>query len=172
MINNSPANLTINGVAESITNGTISIQGGTLTDSTGITIGSSATLTGLGTVSGAVSNTGGTIAVTGGNMTANSGITNTAAITIATTDTLSSNSGEINNNSGGSISITGTGEVSYTGGGSGVGINNNGGDDHDRRRHSRSERHGWDIQLDGEARRRWRVKSTRAPQRRSAASAP
>src|SRR5205807_228515 len=40
--------LTIN-AAESITNGTIRLDGGTLTDAPGVTIGSGATLTGTGT---------------------------------------------------------------------------------------------------------------------------
>ena len=38
------------GAAESITNGTIQLSGGTLTDASGLTIGSGATLTGFGTV--------------------------------------------------------------------------------------------------------------------------
>ena len=123
----SSGKLTINGGAESITNGTISLSGGTLTDSTGISVGSGATLTGYGTLTGAVTNnSGGTLAVTGGNMTANGGITNSATITIASGDKLSSNSGAFTNNTGGTISISGTGILTDTLG-SGTGINNAGG---------------------------------------------
>ncbi len=61
----SAGNLTINGGAESITNGTIKLDGGSLTDSTGLSIGSGGTLTGRGIVVGAISG-GGTIKATGG----------------------------------------------------------------------------------------------------------
>ena len=47
----SSGNLTITGGAESITNGTVQLAGGTLTS--GLTIGSGATLSGFGSVTGA-----------------------------------------------------------------------------------------------------------------------
>ena len=64
-------NLTITG-AEKVTNGTIKLDGGTLTDSSGVTIGSGATFTGFGTVvstlagSGTVTASGGTLKMTSG----------------------------------------------------------------------------------------------------------
>src|SRR5262249_57830565 len=51
--------------AESITNGTIRLDGGTLTDSSGVTIGSGATLTGTGTAGGNTLS-GGTVTQSGG----------------------------------------------------------------------------------------------------------
>ena len=53
----SAGSLTIN-VAESITNGTIGLAGGTLTDAAGLIIGSGATLSGVGTVNANISGTG------------------------------------------------------------------------------------------------------------------
>ncbi|MCC8966299.1 DUF4347 domain-containing protein, partial [Bradyrhizobium sp. Pear76] len=71
-------NLTINGGAESITNGTITLANGTLTDSSGVAIGSGATLVvgaAGGTVSGAITaSSGGTISLSGA-LTDTSGIT-------------------------------------------------------------------------------------------------
>ncbi len=58
--------LTIN-AAESITNGTIRLDGGSLTDALGLTIGSGATLTGSGTA-GAITVAGGTITQSGGTL--------------------------------------------------------------------------------------------------------
>ena len=58
-------NLTI-GAAESITNGTIQLSGGTLTDASGLTIGSGATLTGSGTVAANIAAGAGTITASGG----------------------------------------------------------------------------------------------------------
>ena len=66
----SSGGLTIS-AAESITNGKIQLDGGTLTDASGLTIGSGATLTGSGTVvapvdgAGAVTASGGTLEFTG-----------------------------------------------------------------------------------------------------------
>ena len=53
--------------AESITNGKIQLDGGTLTDASGVTIGAGALLTGYGTA-GAVTLSGGTVTQTGGTL--------------------------------------------------------------------------------------------------------
>ena len=53
--------------AESITNGTIQLAGGALTDASGLTIGSGAALTGSGTA-GAITLSGGTVAQLGGTL--------------------------------------------------------------------------------------------------------
>ncbi|WGD54678.1 Ig-like domain-containing protein [Bradyrhizobium sp. CB1650] len=58
-------NLTIS-AAQSITNGKIQLDGGTLTDASGLTIGSSATLTGSGTVAANIAAGTGTITASGG----------------------------------------------------------------------------------------------------------
>src|SRR5205823_1430641 len=55
------ASLTI-GAAESITNGTIQIDGGTLNDSAGVTVGSGGTLIGSGKVNATLSGTGRVVA--------------------------------------------------------------------------------------------------------------
>ena len=67
--------LTIQG-AESITNGTIQLDGGTLIDASGIVIDSGATLTGKGTVSGAVSGSG-VVKASGGVLDLTSNVTST-----------------------------------------------------------------------------------------------
>jgi hypothetical protein len=72
--------LTITG-AQSVTNGTIKLDGGTLTDSSGVTLGSGSKLTGFGTFnpaftgtnSGTVTASGGTLALTA-NISASSGL--------------------------------------------------------------------------------------------------
>ena len=85
---------------QGLANGTIQLDGGTLTDLSGLAL-DGGLLTGNGTLSGAVTNSnGGTIIVTGGNMSANNGITNSAAITIASDNTLSTSGALINNTSG------------------------------------------------------------------------
>jgi large repetitive protein len=64
-------NLTING-AETITNGTIKLDGGTLVDvngTTGLTVGSGGTLTGFGTAPNDITLAGGTVAQSGGVLT-------------------------------------------------------------------------------------------------------
>ena len=57
--------------AESITNGTIQLDGGTLIDAAGVTLGTGATLTGTGTA-GAITMTGGTVTQSGGGLTLSS----------------------------------------------------------------------------------------------------
>jgi hypothetical protein len=70
----SGGNLTI-GAKESITNGSIRLDGGILRDNSGIVIGSGAALSGNGTVAGALSVSGsGTIGLDGGTLTDGSGI--------------------------------------------------------------------------------------------------
>ena len=95
----SAGTLTI-GVAESITNGTIKLDGGTLNDASGVTIGAGGTLTGTGTV--------GAITVTGGIVTQTTGVLTLASLT---------GSGSVNGTpsvtgaitaSGGILDLTGT----------------------------------------------------------------
>ena len=76
----SGGSLTI-GAAESITNGTIKMTGGTLTDSSGLTIGTSANLTGSGLVTAAV-NGAGTITASGGTLEVSGAVDATTASTI------------------------------------------------------------------------------------------
>src|SRR5215469_8540018 len=129
----SSGTLTTGGGSGSFSNsGSITLSGTSVLNaaSGGITnSGSGANITGSGTLTGAVTNqSSATIAVTGtsATLTANSGISNSATITIATGDTLSSNSGALTNSSGGSITISGTGVLSNTAT-TGTGINNSGG---------------------------------------------
>jgi hypothetical protein len=68
--------LTINGGAESITNGSITLSGGILTDATGLTIGAGATLSGFGTVTGPISGNG-IVQAIGGTLDVTSNITAT-----------------------------------------------------------------------------------------------
>jgi hypothetical protein len=75
-------NLTIN-AAESITNGTIVLSGGTLNDASGITVGSGATLSGQGTVTANLSG-GGTVTASGGTLTLSGTVTSGPTFTIAT----------------------------------------------------------------------------------------
>ncbi len=76
-------NLTING-AESITSGTITLAGGTLNDTSGMTIGSGATLSGQGTVTANLAGTG-TITASGGTLNLSGTVTSGPVFTIATT---------------------------------------------------------------------------------------
>ncbi|MBO0884492.1 MAG: hypothetical protein J2P17_29995, partial [Mycobacterium sp.] len=63
--------------AETATNGTIQLDGGALVDTAGITIGSGATLTGFGSVSGGLAGTG-VVKARGGVLDLLSGVTSTA----------------------------------------------------------------------------------------------
>jgi hypothetical protein len=80
--------LTITG-AESITNGTILLSGGALTDSSGFTVGSGANLTGFGTVNSSVNGTG-KITASAGTLEFKSAVDSTSASNfhIAATGTL------------------------------------------------------------------------------------
>jgi hypothetical protein len=106
----SGGNLTIS-AAQSVTNGTIQLAGGTLTDTLGLTVGSGATLTSSGTSTlatgtAAISNVG-TLSVTGGtlSLTGTGTLTDTGNVTIASGATLSSAAAI--NNSTGTISLSG-----------------------------------------------------------------
>src|SRR5919198_464712 len=74
-------NLTIS-AAESITNGTIVMSGGTLNDASGITVGSGATLSGQGTVTANLSGTG-TITASAGTLTLSGTVSSGPAFTIS-----------------------------------------------------------------------------------------
>ena len=76
-------NLTIAG-AESFTNGKIVLSGGTLTDTSGISISSSATLTGFGTVAANITGSGATITASGGLLNLNGTVATGQSFTIAT----------------------------------------------------------------------------------------
>ena len=68
--------LTITGV-ESITNGKIQLDGGTLTDASNLTIGAGATLTGFGKVNANIPTSVGTITATGGTLELNGTVAST-----------------------------------------------------------------------------------------------
>ncbi|MEK9283021.1 Ig-like domain-containing protein [Bradyrhizobium sp. ISRA442] len=69
--------------AESITNGKIQLDGGTLTDASGLTIGASATLIGSGTVAANIAAGTGTITASGGVLNLNGTVASGNAFTIA-----------------------------------------------------------------------------------------
>ena len=79
----SGGSLTIS-AAESITNGTIKLAGGTLTDGSGLTIGTGATLTGSGTVAANIATGSGTITASGGTLNLTGTVASGNAFTIAT----------------------------------------------------------------------------------------
>jgi hypothetical protein len=85
----SSGSLTIS-AAQSATNATIQLDGGTLTDASGLTIGSSASLTGKGKVSANITTSAGTITASGGTLEVNGTVTNATLLQIGsgTTDTL------------------------------------------------------------------------------------
>jgi large repetitive protein len=78
--------LTISSSAESITAGTIQLDGGTLSDSAGITIGNRATLTGKGTVAGVLKGTGNAVInASGGTLDLTGTVTGSSSLRIDTT---------------------------------------------------------------------------------------
>src|SRR5207245_111062 len=70
--------------AGSITNGKIQLDGGTLTDASGLTIGSGATLTGSGTVAANIATGAGTITASAGVLNLTGTVASGPAFTIAT----------------------------------------------------------------------------------------
>jgi autotransporter passenger strand-loop-strand repeat protein len=70
------------GAAENITNGKIQLGGGSLTDTTGITVGTGATLTGKGTVNGPLTGRGGVIRASGGTFDLTGNVTAGASLQI------------------------------------------------------------------------------------------
>jgi large repetitive protein len=114
----SGGSLTIN-AQESITNGTVVLAGGTLTDSSGINLGSGATLTGFGTVNGPITNSS-ALTATGGKLTVAANLTNNVpgTVSVASGATLSisgtlSNSGQIA--IAGTLTETGNAQISSAG---------------------------------------------------------
>jgi hypothetical protein len=108
------ASLTL-GIGESITNGTIKLDGGSLTDTTGFTIGAGAKLIGTGTVTGPISGSG-TITASGGNLTLTGSITSsgTAASLVVgngSTLTLTSTYGIGTSGPAPTLTFQGTGDV-------------------------------------------------------------
>src|SRR5439155_882332 len=69
--------------AESITNGTIRLEGGTLSDASGLTVGSGATLTGSGTVAANIAAGSGTITASGGTLHLTGTVASGPSLTIA-----------------------------------------------------------------------------------------
>jgi hypothetical protein len=108
------ASLTL-GVGESITHGTIKLDGGSLTDTTGLTIGAGAKLIGTGTVTGPIAGSG-TITASGGNLTLTGSITSsgTAASLVVgngSTLTLTSTYGIGTSGAAPTLTFQGTGDV-------------------------------------------------------------
>ncbi|WP_296713372.1 Hint domain-containing protein [Rhodoblastus sp.] len=108
------ASLTL-GIGESITNGTIKLDGGSLTDTTGFAIGAGAKIIGTGTVTGPISGSG-TITASGGNLTLTGSITSsgTAASLVVgngSTLTLTSTYGIGTSGAAPTLTFQGTGDV-------------------------------------------------------------
>src|SRR5580700_3722885 len=100
--------------AESITNGTISLSGGSLTDASGLTIGNGALLTGFGTVAANITATSGAITASGGTLRLTGTVTGGTPLTIAADAILSlentptGGTVTFNSSSSGVLRLTGT----------------------------------------------------------------
>jgi len=100
--------------AESITNGTISLSGGSLTDASGLTIGNGALLTGFGTVAANITATSGAITASGGTLRLTGTVTGGTPLTIAANAILSlentptGGTVTFNSSSSGVLRLTGT----------------------------------------------------------------